>query len=266
MISSDVTVGRLLGEHPSLIEVLASFHPHFAQLRDPRRRVMATRVTLAEAARIAGVPVDDLVAALRRAAGEAPHPSAEWRPPDPPAAGQRESASKPDVPASRQVHLDVREDIRGGREPFARIMAVVKGLAPGQALVLRAPFEPVPLYEALGQRGFTHWAERRAADDWSVWFHRRAEPAGAPSVVQTSPQAGGRALTIDVRGLEPPEPMVRILEAVERMRAGDAIEVLHERRPMFLYPQLDERGFPHETDESEPGLVRIVIRHGGAGA
>jgi hypothetical protein len=29
---------------------------------------------------------------------------------------------------------------------------------------------------------------------------------------------------------------------------------------MFLYPQLDARGFLHETDEPEPGLVRIVIR------
>ena len=29
---------------------------------------------------------------------------------------------------------------------------------------------------------------------------------------------------------------------------------------MFLYPQLDERGFVHETDEPEPGLVRIRIR------
>jgi hypothetical protein len=31
-------------------------------------------------------------------------------------------------------------------------------------------------------------------------------------------------------------------------------------RPTFLYPQLDERGFAHETDEPEPGVVRIRIR------
>jgi hypothetical protein len=29
---------------------------------------------------------------------------------------------------------------------------------------------------------------------------------------------------------------------------------------MLLYAQLDARGFGHETDELEPGLVRIVIR------
>ena len=266
MITGDTTVGRLLDEHPRLIEVLVSHHPHFEQFRDRTRRVMAARVTLTEAARMAGVPVDDLVGALRRAAGEAPHPAGLGSRSDLPSAVQGASAAKPDMALSRQVHLDVREDIRRGREPFARIMAAVKGLAPEEVLVLRAPFEPVPLYDALGRKGFAHWTERLGEQDWSVWFHRATAEAGVSPAAQTSRPAGDRPLTIDVRGLEPPEPMVRILEAVERLQAGDAIEVLHERRPMFLYPQLDERGFLHETDESEPGLVRILIRHGGAGA
>jgi uncharacterized protein (DUF2249 family) len=58
--------------------------------------------------------------------------------------------------------------------------------------------------------------------------------------------------------------MVRVLEEIDRLGPGDELEVHHERRPMFLYPQLDERGFLHETDEPAPGLVRIVIRRGAA--
>jgi uncharacterized protein (DUF2249 family) len=260
MIAAGTRVGRLLDEHPGLIEVLAGMHPLFEQFRDPTRRVMAARVTLTEAARMAGMAVDDLVASLRRAAGEAVQPAAERRQADAPSLVQEEGAARPDVHPSSLVHLDVREDIRRGQEPFARIIAAAKGLAPGEVLVLRAPFEPVPLYRALDRMGFGHWTERRAEDDWSVWFHR----AGAATARDTSRRAGDGPRTIDVRGLEPPEPMVRILEAVEGLRAGDAIEVLHERRPMFLYPQLDERGFSHETDESEPGVVRIVIRRHGA--
>jgi uncharacterized protein (DUF2249 family) len=70
--------------------------------------------------------------------------------------------------------------------------------------------------------------------------------------------------TLDVRGLEPPLPMVRVLERLDTLEPGGALTVLHERRPLFLYPQLDERGFAHETDEPEPGLVRILIRRGAA--
>jgi hypothetical protein len=54
-------------------------------------------------------------------------------------------------------------------------MDAVHGLRPDQVFVLRAPFEPVPLYTVLGKRGFVHWAESRAADDWTIWFWREGE-------------------------------------------------------------------------------------------
>jgi uncharacterized protein (DUF2249 family) len=80
----------------------------------------------------------------------------------------------------------------------------------------------------------------------------------------TPPPEGARAaagrVVLDVRGLEPPQPMLRVLEALERLGPGAELEMRHDRRPIFLYPQLEERGFAHETDEPEPGLVRIVIR------
>jgi hypothetical protein len=78
MISGDITMARLLDEHPELIEVLARYHSHFKQLRNRLlRRIMAPRVTVAQAARMAGVPADELLAVLRHAVGEpapgAPH-------------------------------------------------------------------------------------------------------------------------------------------------------------------------------------------------
>ncbi len=54
------------------------------------------------------------------------------------------------------VTLDVREDIRAGREPFGKIMKAVRELKRGQGLEIVNTFEPVPLYSALGQLGFSH--------------------------------------------------------------------------------------------------------------
>jgi uncharacterized protein (DUF2249 family) len=51
------------------------------------------------------------------------------------------------------VELDVRE-IAG--EPFDPIMDALADLAPGERLLLRAGFEPVPLYDVLASRGFDH--------------------------------------------------------------------------------------------------------------
>lgn len=82
--------------------------------------------------------------------------------------------------------------------------------------------------------------------------------ATAPRAECVRATAAGRVV-LDVRGLEPPQPLLRVLETLERLGPGAELEVRHDRRPIFLYPQLEERGFAHETDEPEPGLVRIVI-------
>ena len=171
----------------------------------------------------------------------------------PPAPGAKPAALAA-IPPGRCVTLDVRAAIRGSKEPFGEIMAVVAGLAADQALVLRAPFEPTPLYRVLGARGFAHWSERHADDDWSVWFYR-----GEPSAAAAPPGAAAARGILDVRGLEPPQPMMAVLERLETLAAGERLTVVHDRRPTFLYPQLDERGFVHHTEEPEPGLVRIVI-------
>ena len=163
-----------------------------------------------------------------------------------------------DLSDACQVRLDVREDIRRKHEPFARIMAAVKTLGADQVLVLRVPFEPIPLYAVLGRRGLRHWTESAASDDWTVWFYRGPEQTAR----EAAPACDAAPTVLDVRGLEPPHPMVRVLEAIERLGPGERLVVLHERRPMFLYPQLDDRGFAHETDEPAPGLVRILIRRG----
>lgn len=170
----------------------------------------------------------------------------------------REPEALAAIPAVRRVALDVRDAIRRGDEPFAMIMAAVGGLGSDQALVLRAPFEPVPLYRVLGKRGFAHWTERRSNDDWWVWFYR-GESASAPA-----PTAASEALTLDVRGLEPPQPMVAVLERLDTLAPSETLTVIHDRRPTFLYPQLDERGFTHRTEEPEPGVIHILIRRSTA--
>jgi uncharacterized protein (DUF2249 family) len=52
------------------------------------------------------------------------------------------------------VTLDVRDDIREGREPFRRIMDAVARLRDGERLRLIAPFEPRPLIGVLTAQGF----------------------------------------------------------------------------------------------------------------
>jgi hypothetical protein len=54
-------------------------------------------------------------------------------------------------------------------------------------------------------------------------------------------------LHIDVRGLEPPEPMVAILRLIDGTVIKDALVAHLDRDPIFLYPELDDRGWAYET-------------------
>jgi uncharacterized protein (DUF2249 family) len=174
------------------------------------------------------------------------------------------------IPPERIVDLDVRDDLRGGREPFARIMAATQALPPGHVLRLRAIFEPVPLYRVLGARGLEHWTERLAADDWRVWFYPAAgDGAGTAAAAAPDPRDApedGRdagVVVLDVRGMEPPEPMVRTLAALEALPPGGTLVQVNERVPRFLLPKLDELGFEYEVREQDEELVRVFIRRRG---
>jgi len=64
---------------------------------------------------------------------------------------------------------------------------------------------------------------------------------------------------IDVTGLTPPEPMVAILELIERPGMNGPVIVHHDREPMHLYPELIERGWVHEIISSEPCKVNLRL-------
>jgi len=61
------------------------------------------------------------------------------------------------------------------------------------------------------------------------------------------------AVHIDVRGLEPPEPMVAILRAIDSGEAETVLVAHLDREPIFLYPELDDRGWSHELMPSSCG-------------
>lgn len=74
--------------------------------------------------------------------------------------------------ATAATTLDVRPTLEQGGEPFIAIMEAAAGIQPGEWLVIIAPFEPAPLYGALGGRGFSHATQRRAEDEWVIRFTR----------------------------------------------------------------------------------------------
>ena len=66
--------------------------------------------------------------------------------------------------------------------------------------------------------------------------------------------------TIDNRGLQPPEPLVRILEALGNLGEGDQLRAFMDREPILLYPELERRGWAWTIGDEDGALVLRVFR------
>jgi tRNA 2-thiouridine synthesizing protein A len=71
-------------------------------------------------------------------------------------------------------------------------------------------------------------------------------------------------ILVDARGLEPPEPMEKIMQVLALLRPGQAIRMLLHREPFPLYAILAERGYRHETRMEADGSYVILIRQSDA--
>jgi tRNA 2-thiouridine synthesizing protein A len=69
-------------------------------------------------------------------------------------------------------------------------------------------------------------------------------------------------IILDNRGLEPPNPMIRTLEKLEMLNDDEILIIINDRPPMFLYPELEERGYTHDTEPHPDGGFQITIKKG----
>ena len=78
------------------------------------------------------------------------------------------------------------------------------------------------------------------------------------------------AVHIDVRGLDPPAPMVQILHIIDEGEIGTVLVAHLDREPIFLYPELDDRGWRHEvvvlSREEDGGVREVELRMTRSGA
>ncbi len=122
------------------------------------------------------------------------------------------------------VDLDVRPILRGGGEPFEKIMKTVEALKPNQGLRLYATFKPIPLFQVLGAKCSRSTPELDGGD-WEVLapaFDGSGTGGTSPAKRAARDPSAEPVQQADNRELDPPEPMVRILAATEELESGQS--------------------------------------------
>lgn len=151
--------------------------------------------------------------------------------------------------ARKLVVLDVREILRAKEEPFQQIMEAVDALESEDVLELHATFRPDPLIRVLGKRGFSHAVIEEEEEHFITQFYQ--EVTDVPY------------FHLDNRELNPPQPMMRTLEFLEKYPEPQdgklGLEIWNVRVPAFLLPELEELGYTYDVDDEENGTVRVKI-------
>lgn len=69
----------------------------------------------------------------------------------------------------------------------------------------------------------------------------------------------GRHFTLDIRGMEPPEPLERVLVTIADFREGDTLRLLSDFEPRPLYRILERDGFQHRVEAGGLAPYEITI-------
>ncbi len=173
------------------------------------------------------------------------------------------------IDALKHINLDVRDDIKNGADPFQKIMKAVNDLKGDEALYLTNSFEPFPLYSVLKNKGFEHITNRTNEGFQIIFFRDKtgnitnkiSEEADENNFTDEDLKnlAHQKNTQIDVRGLEPPQPLLRIFEILENLKGDESLYIIHERKPVHLYPKLKDAGYKFLTEETSEDLYTIKV-------
>lgn len=265
IISPNTKISALIKGHPDALDAIVSITPKFEKLKNPLlRKLMAGRTTIAMAAKISGCGVEAFYEKLRPLGFEVD------------GSAEADDGRPHEVPthlhqiATEDIRtLDVRPILADGKDPLKNIMQALKSVPANGALKVINTFEPTPLIRLLEKQGYQYFVDDEDGDRVETWFFKKDEQAGEVSidVGDVSPEKfedklneyADRLVEIDVRHLQMPQPMHTILETLETLPEEKALYVNHKRIPVFLLPELRDRGFDFRIKEISDGEVKLLI-------
>lgn len=270
-ISGNTKVSKVIKENKEAIEAIASLNPHFTKLRNPvLRRLLAPRVTLGEAAKIGKCEVQEMLHKLVSIGFELEENKNEKEVNN----SLAENDAKNEFLHEKEItFLDVRPLLAKGEDPFNLLQKQLKKLAENEVLEILIDFEPIPLIRIQEKQGFLSLT---VVEDgvYHTYFKaggtvkKEAKSDGESiktisqeeykNVVDTYP---GEITVLDVRDLEMPEPMVRILETIETIDENTGIKIFHKRIPQHLLPELEDKNLNTFICPIEEGNVMLFITH-----
>jgi len=267
-IDSTTRISVIIKHNNEAIDAIASINPHFNKLRNPiLRKILAPRVSIADAARIGKCSVDELLVKLEKIGFEISSG---------PILKKENGLTKSNqlteeaMNSEKKESLDVRPILESGKDPFNAIMEKLSKLQPGYILEVINSFEPTPLIKILEKKGYS--TEVKDQGEIIYTYIRQIQTkkiaegdqkklfaVSIDEFEQEKSKFKNKLTEIDVRDLEMPLPMVTILNEIETLLPDSALFVHHKKIPQYLLPELADRNFKTWYTEIKEGNIQLLI-------
>lgn len=272
-ITYKTKISELIKTNPQSIDAIASLAKPLEKLKNPiLRKIMASRVTIAEAAKMGGVTVDDFKRVLVPLGFvfEGDHQSG---------AANVGDKTKPDwlqISSAAEIDFyDVRPIIDKGSDPLKVILKRFKDTQPGKILCVINSFVPTPLIHLLAQeKTEASFVETISEKEHYTYFLKKGKVAVRSTDTprekllmdneEMFSSVYNRFLPdkmkeIDVRALEMPGPMETILAELEELPEEHALYVNHKRVPLYLLEELADKNYEIHIHHIGEGDVKMLI-------
>ncbi len=169
VITPETKVGALLDADPELEATLIQIAPAFKALRNPvLRRTVAKVASLEQAARVAEMPVNELVRALRGALGQ------DIADLDGDGASADVGGAAPGwIAGGARRELDADALLAEGATPVARLGEALHDIAAGDVVLVRSSFQVAPLIDAMRAKGHSVFTRKVGDDAWEAWVRKQ---------------------------------------------------------------------------------------------
>lgn len=263
-ITAKTKISQIIKYDKNVIDVIASINKHFRKLKNPiLAKILATRVNVADAAKIGGVSTEEFLKKLQENGYEVEFNQEEKQ-------VTQEEKTNAVMEKKNIVTLDVRPVLSEGVDPFDEIMKTIKRMKEEETLLIINTFEPIPLLNILQKRGYIYQTERPEPGIVHCYLQKAGPVTPTDEVTEVKgneiddfgsieTRFKGKLTEIDVREMEMPMPMVATLEALEKLNEGEALYVHHKRLPQYLLPELENRGYKLVKKPIDENNLKLII-------
>lgn len=266
-------ISDLINNNKSSIDAIASIAPPLKRLKNPiLRKIMASRVTVEEAAKMGGCEVKDFIKVLKPlgyqflSSDDQKRPDVKEELPE-----WLATATDPDI------HIfDVRPIIENGTDPLKAILTEFKKVRPSKILCIINTFIPTPLIHLLEKKQVEKtYIKTVSPEEYHTYFLKKGKDTDVEYTTESNVIMDDKSSfdqvcnrfsvhhmkEIEVRHLEMPLPMQTILGELKELPKDAALYVHHKRVPVYLLEELADGDFEVHIHSIDEGNVKMIIFH-----